>query len=384
MCLLRFRIRPKEDRLSALPDSLLDHILSFLPTKHAVATSILSKRWKPLWRSQLSLYFDDRSFPSTFSFCQFFYSFVTMRLRDSILPILSFHLHFHYLFCDKDFYNFLYVPITRGVQTLIISHSDYSPALPSFVLTSVTLSVLKLKRIKLNDVPCVDLPSLKVLRMKRVTFTCYAYLQKLLSGCPILEELETKDLRMKIPNQTYDLGFAISNLVRANISSDIMIGLQWLHNVEHLRIQLNWKPITSISGMFHNLTHLELMFNFDYPSLVILKWPWLVKLLKNSPNLQTLIIDQVFNLTRCYVNKWEDPEVVPECLLSHFTTCELRNYTHINCELPFAKYIMQNSRVLSTMAIQTANYVDKNTKLQMLIELSSCPRISAACKLLFT
>lgn len=146
----------------------------------------------------------------------------------------------------------------------------------------------------------------------------------------------------------------------------------------------NWKPITSISGMFHNLTHLELMFNFDYPSLVILKWHWLVKLLKNSPNLQTLIIDQVFNLTRCYVNKWEDPEVVPECLLSHFTTCELRNYTHINCELPFAKYIMQNSRVLSTMAIQTANYVDKNTKLQMLTELSSCPRISAACKLLFT
>ncbi|XP_058783152.1 F-box/FBD/LRR-repeat protein At4g26340-like [Vicia villosa] len=232
---------PRKDRISDLPNSLLDHILSFLPTKDAVATSTLSKRWKPLWRSQLSLYFDDRSFPGTFAFCQFFYSFVTMRLRDSILPILSFHLNFHYRFYNKDFHNFLYVHITRGLQTLIIhiSHSHYSNTLPSFVLTSNTLSVLKLMKITLNDVPCVDLPSLKVLHLKYVTFKCYAYLQKLLAGCPILQDLQTNHLRMKIPNKMYNLGFAIFNLVRANISGDIMIiSLEWFHNVEHLRIQL--------------------------------------------------------------------------------------------------------------------------------------------------
>ncbi|XP_058783157.1 F-box/FBD/LRR-repeat protein At4g26340-like [Vicia villosa] len=292
---LLLRIPRKEDRISDLPDSLLDHILSFLPTKDAVATSILSKRWKPLWRSQLSLYFDDRSFPGTLAFCQFFYSFVTMRLRDSILPILSFHLNFHYRFYNKDFHNFLYVPITRGLQTLIIhiSHSHYSNTLPSFVLTSNTLSVLKLIKITLNDAPCVDLPSLKVLHLKYVTFKCYAYLQKLLAGCPILQDLQTKHLRMKIPNKMYNLGFAISSLVRANISGDIMIiSLEWFHNVEHLRIQLNWIPHT-IRGMFHNLTHLELIFNFDFPSLEILKWSWIIKLLQNSPNLQTLVIHEV-------------------------------------------------------------------------------------------
>ncbi|EFH50474.1 hypothetical protein ARALYDRAFT_910512 [Arabidopsis lyrata subsp. lyrata] len=50
-----------EDRISALPDDLLMHILLFLPgTKDVVATMILSKRWRSIWTMVPRLgYYDD-------------------------------------------------------------------------------------------------------------------------------------------------------------------------------------------------------------------------------------------------------------------------------------------------------------------------------------
>jgi hypothetical protein len=178
----------------------------------------------------------------------------------------------------------------------------------------------------------------------------------------------------------------------------------------------NMTPPT-IRGVFYNLTHLELIFDFHGEQYTFFKWRWLTKLLQNTPNLQTLIIHELFKVLPlpplliyffsstpiCFIKllfyiiqvedderrmpikerEWTDPEIVPECLLFHLTTCSLRNYTLINSELKFAKYIMQNSRLLSTITIQSAKFLDTTTKLQMLIQLSSCPRISPTSKLFF-
>lgn len=50
------------DRISSLPDEILCHILSFLSTKYAVATSILSHRWTDIWTRIPVLHFYDEHY----------------------------------------------------------------------------------------------------------------------------------------------------------------------------------------------------------------------------------------------------------------------------------------------------------------------------------
>ncbi|GAU28178.1 hypothetical protein TSUD_313370 [Trifolium subterraneum] len=172
---LRLSFRRK-DRLSSLPDEVVEHILSYLPTKDAVATSFLSKRWKSqsLWRSQFNLHFDDIHFPDAFAFRQFFYSVITN--RDNTQPIISFHLNCRrHGFYHTDFYNAVYAATTQGVQNLSIDlcHRPLPldiMTLPTFVLTTKTLLGLKLKRVKLTLIKdfVVGLPSLKLLHLESV------------------------------------------------------------------------------------------------------------------------------------------------------------------------------------------------------------------------
>nr|XP_010911286.1 F-box/LRR-repeat protein At5g02910 isoform X2 [Elaeis guineensis] len=53
------------DRISNLPLEILEHIFFFIGVRQAVQLSVLSSRWKDLWKSMPDLYFDARDFPPT-------------------------------------------------------------------------------------------------------------------------------------------------------------------------------------------------------------------------------------------------------------------------------------------------------------------------------
>ncbi|XP_058784609.1 putative FBD-associated F-box protein At1g50980 [Vicia villosa] len=328
------------DRISDLPDSTLCHILSFLSTKQAASTSVLSKRWKPLWLSVLTLHFDDTSFKFPVNFLSGVYS--TMQQQDTTLPIHSFSFicRQHSLCKQNDINQFIEFVLERGVQNftlhLMVPFWNLSTELPQSIVNCETLEVLKLKGIKVgyfSHLQDLHLPKLKTLHLNHIFCKCNQLLYSLLLGCPL------------------------------NIPSSY-VNLVFFHT----------------TPMFQRLTHLELSFEaigwYD-------RCMWLLEILKHSPKLQSLIIQDTRVMELWGDKCWEDPEIVPECLSSNLKTCCISGYEGNKWDFKFAKYIIENSKVLNTMTIHSERSFGIYDKYQMLGELSSCARGSTTCKLLF-
>ncbi|XP_042035819.1 FBD-associated F-box protein At4g10400-like [Salvia splendens] len=136
-----------EDRINQLPDEILQHILSFIDIYEVVQTTILSKRWKDLWRSVLGIRLHIRSGGRRRRRVSQFLSH-----RDAAAPLHGFHLSFdsviRVLEDDEAFVEecVLYA-INQGVQSLRIQspHRGLTTLrLPAALFTSTTLRELEL------------------------------------------------------------------------------------------------------------------------------------------------------------------------------------------------------------------------------------------------
>ncbi|XP_022022188.1 putative F-box/LRR-repeat protein At3g28410 [Helianthus annuus] len=86
----KIRMNVEGDRLSSLPDDLILKILSFIGTKQAIRTSVLSSRWRYIWTSTPCLDFSTRDFRTLDKF----YKFVTgvLSSRKSQIDVSSLEL----------------------------------------------------------------------------------------------------------------------------------------------------------------------------------------------------------------------------------------------------------------------------------------------------
>ncbi|CAI0393988.1 unnamed protein product [Linum tenue] len=78
------------DRLSDLPDGIQHHILSFLDTVSMVQTSILSRRWRCVWKDVPALHFKRKRHYSKLDFSEHVSKLLSLRSGHAILEKVTF------------------------------------------------------------------------------------------------------------------------------------------------------------------------------------------------------------------------------------------------------------------------------------------------------
>ncbi|XP_056158473.1 F-box/LRR-repeat protein At5g02910-like [Syzygium oleosum] len=187
-----------EDYISLLPDCLIHHIFSFLPTRDVIKTCVLSKRWQFVWTTISDLGFSVSSYHD---------SFVDRVLTHYVGPkVKKFHLD---VILNFDFFNpskidpWVHFAINHQVEDLLLDvySYQYTPwghylekaedyTLHPLLYNCSSLTKLCLTGCHFPFSESISWSSLKSLSIDNVTSDV---LQKILMGSPVLEYLNLTD-----------------------------------------------------------------------------------------------------------------------------------------------------------------------------------------------
>jgi len=178
------------DQFSNLSDELVCHVLSFLPTKAAYRSSVLSKRWASICTTILDLNFEIPEVTDSSTEIKSVYA-ALLRRTENIRKLRI----CNYDGCQPcDVHLWVSKALDLKVQELHLEFgSRPNPILPLRLFRSESLVVLKLRG-HIEYQPTLDssfdihLPSLKILHINLFRLDFSEDLLELLSGCPRLEE----------------------------------------------------------------------------------------------------------------------------------------------------------------------------------------------------
>lgn len=177
-----------KDRISELPEAVLCHILSFLPTKYSFRTSILSTRWKNIWASVPNLDICDESTSDKTGFM----AFVDRVMFSPHSNIRKFRLHCSSVDDYARIETWVCSAIQRNaveVDLCVESSREHIFELPWPLIVSKTLEVLKLdSNYEINLPLSGSFPNLRFLHIT-VDSPDSDAMGTLISYCPVLENL---------------------------------------------------------------------------------------------------------------------------------------------------------------------------------------------------
>ncbi|KAL7129582.1 hypothetical protein ABFS83_13G077400 [Erythranthe nasuta] len=433
-------------RLSDLPDSLLSHILSFLPTKFSIRTSILARRWRYLWSYVPTLYFDSEYDDEEFI------ERVSSLHKPKTINTFRLYLKDVHNGIEPQIKSWIASAIKRNVQSVDLFFSCFGSLLHQSLFTSKTLVDLKISSSSFIPVVVtplvVCLPSLKRIHLSPVLYAGGTSLSDLVSSCPALEEVVIRliikcssrpftissptikrlTVHFQLTHTTVKFDNFLSQMVgfrSYNHAIDINTpALRYLNVVDFLSVRIESGAMNSLIGADIYLNHVNRKQD-DFPSsqsaLEFIDRLSNVKCLKLDLSYCKEILDSVFsawfitfdNLTKLeltadcrflskfiesadnleilvfwevsedIIKSWIEPPHVPKCISSHVRTIRLVEIVGTKHEFEIVRYLLKNAQVLERMEIVYPPFLESHEKIYVLEQISLFERRSEACELEF-
>ncbi|CAL5425573.1 unnamed protein product [Camellia sinensis] len=426
-----------EDRISSLPDSLIIYVLSFIPTKYAFRTTVLSKRWKDLWAFVPNLDFDASMLdvPKQTPDVKSFMNFIDWVLFFHGLPcIRRFHLKCSWGFDVSRLPTWISVLTARGVEELdveLITNQEVL-ILPQKLFSCRTLVVLKLISELNVDFPAsFYLPNLKVLHVS-LSYPQNGVLQKLFSNCPLLEDLHFSAEVEDELEMIFDVSWpALKKLQLHLTTSQEFAYVNWEIKfpkdmividapvLEHLTVHDDYlscyslKNLSSLVTAYIDVGHccIDLLAPEDRANNLFMllegitsvkslsldsaamgltvhncyTWRRLSDLLDSVPKLETLILTMDFphadddDVPHNF--DWIEPSERPICL-SCIKEITVSGFKGDDDELKLLKYFFENAEVLNNVRIDSCNFSPADQE-KFFKNLVNFRRASKVCEIEF-
>ncbi|CAH1441141.1 unnamed protein product [Lactuca virosa] len=410
----------KEDRISNLPEHLIESILERVPLEEAVRTSILSKNWRYRWTTMRALVFHEY-FSIKFAKNGAFGRNGFIRIINQILflhkgPILKFHLHIPDISLDsyKEVDQWMLFLSRNGVTELVLTNSNRRYELSSHVFCCLELRRLKLqncfykplefegflnlvelilRHIDFGARLCgtkINLPQLKHLSLFKCTnvynFNIQATKLQILtvSACPDAMLLRLLDspwlLKAMIALQKPIQDFL--RLEKMNLSTMLskLPIVEYFHIDKHfLKCLIAEKIPKLLPHAITSLKHLGLM-DFELGDLDLVHSA--LCLLRNSPNLEKLFVSHSLE-PRIDVGPASNHLESPDCLyrtLDQLQIVEMRHLKGSKAELFFIKLLLAHSPSLQNFTITPSQKTDAQKRFDIAKDVMQFPRASPKSK----
>ncbi|KAJ4891161.1 putative F-box/LRR-repeat protein [Raphanus sativus] len=262
------------DFISSMPDEILHHIISFNPTKLAVKTSVLSKRWRHVWCETPCLSFGVEA--TVRGINQTLISYRALKL-------LSFFLANAYYVTSREINSWIEFAMSRSVHKLHVSFHNYT--CPDFFFLSSSLEKLYVRSALIPRCTTVSWKSLRNLKLSSCNVESS---DNILSGCPILETLELIYC-LGLP-QRLDLSKSLSLRrleIKWSFKSSYPVEILAPH-IHYLKLTMYEEPCTLVDVSSVTEASLEICISYNFFSVADFVQIMVLKMLEKLQNVERL------------------------------------------------------------------------------------------------